>query len=164
MFPGMEICGELCRLTSTAFCGFDGAGRLKISTQFQNVPDVMDRFYWVRYSFIKIGMKLSLFIPKIFIQNHFHPKTTFIQNHFHPKTTFIQNHFHPKATFIPKPLSSKMTQHIFDGGDDNRIIREDCVQDSKKGTTLTGNVGSAMKTAYNFRRRSQHSQETCDQP
>ena len=68
----------------------------------------------VRYSFIQIGMNLALFIPKIFIQNHFHPKTTFIQNHFHPKTTFIpkplssqttviQNHFHPK------PLSSKTT-------------------------------------------------------
>ena len=38
----------------------------------------------VRYTFIHIGMKLSLFIPKMFIQNHFHPKTTFIQDHFHP--------------------------------------------------------------------------------
>ncbi len=43
----------------------------------------------VRYRFIQFGMKLSLFIPKIFFQNHFHPTTTFIQNHFHPNYTFI---------------------------------------------------------------------------
>ena len=51
-------------------------------------------------TFIQIGMKLSPFIPTIFIQNHFHPKTTFTPKPLSSKTTFIPNHFHPK------PLSS----------------------------------------------------------
>ena len=70
----------------------------------------------VRNSFIKIGMKLSLFI-----KNHFHhkplsSKTTFIKNHFHQKrlfsnTVFIRsnfhpNHFHPN-NFRQNPISSK---------------------------------------------------------
>ena len=80
----------------------------------------------VRYSFIKIVMKLSLFISKplssktTFIPNHFHPKRdNFIKNsfipkqfhpkplssqyHFHPKPLSSQCHFHPNATFIPMP-------------------------------------------------------------
>ena len=66
------------------------------------VKDILPK---VRYSFIKIGMKLSLLI------NHFHQKplsskTIFIKNHFHQKplsskTTFIKNHFRQK------PLSSE---------------------------------------------------------
>ena len=50
----------------------------------------------VRCTIIQSGMKLSLFI-----QNHFHPKSTFI-----PKPLSSQVHFHPKSTFIPSPLSS----------------------------------------------------------
>ena len=66
----------------------------------------------VRYSFIKIGMKLSLFI-----KNHFHQKplssskTTFIQNPLSSKNIFIKNHHQKplssKTTFIQNPLSSK---------------------------------------------------------
>ena len=71
----------------------------------------------VRYTFIQIGVKLALFIPK-----ELSSKTTFIPQQFHPKpvsskTTFIpkplspQNHFHPKTTFIPKPLSPQNHFH-----------------------------------------------------
>ena len=85
----------------------------------------------VRYSFIKIGMKLSLFIPKpLSSQNHVHQKplhhkpfsykpfsfkSNFTQNHFHQNpisSNFIQNHFHEKPhsstiTHCQKPFSSK---------------------------------------------------------
>ena len=68
----------------------------------------------VRYSFIKIGMSLSLCIKR-----PPSPKTTFIKNHIHQKplssnTTFIKIHFSSKTNFIrkkhhfhQKPLSSK---------------------------------------------------------
>ena len=36
--------------------------------------------FWVGCTFIQFEMKLSLSTLKIFIQNHFHPKTIFIQN------------------------------------------------------------------------------------
>ena len=55
----------------------------------------------VRYTFIQIGMKLSLFIPKIFIPNHFHPKPL------SSSTIFIP---HPKPQpqpHTPEPLDPK---------------------------------------------------------
>ena len=95
---------------------------------------VLQMFGAVRYSFIKIGMKLSpsskpLSSKTTFIKNHFHQKplsskTTFIKNHFHQKTTFIKNHFHQKpfsseaifiktifiqTIFVKIPLSSSQT-------------------------------------------------------
>ena len=53
----------------------------------------------VRYTFIKIWMKLSLFI-----KNHIHQKPHSSKN------TFIKN-FHPKYTFIPSTLSSQVHFH-----------------------------------------------------
>ena len=59
----------------------------------------------------KLGMNLALFIPKIFIQNHYHPKPlssqttpppqTHTQRPTHTHTHTHQNHFHPKTTFVP---------------------------------------------------------------
>ena len=78
----------------------------------------------VRYSFINISMKLSLFIKNHFHQKPLSSKTTFIKNRFHQKplsseTTFIRNHIHQKphsseTTFIrnhihQKPHSSETT-------------------------------------------------------
>ena len=60
------------------------------------VPQEEMRSGRIGYTFIQIGMKVALFIQKIVIQNHFHPKTTFIPKPLSSKTTFIQ-----------KPLSSQ---------------------------------------------------------
>ena len=57
-----------------------GSSRLPCSSRrffFQAaVCRLLAVFRLVRYTFIQIGMKLSLFIPKFFIQNHFHPPQT----------------------------------------------------------------------------------------
>ena len=65
----------------------------------------------VRYGFIKIRVKVVIFIKKFFIKNHFHQKplsskttftktmfirTTFIKIQFHQHFFFIKNHFHQK--------------------------------------------------------------------
>ena len=90
---------------------------------------VLQMFGAVRYSFIKIGMKLSPSSKTTFAKNHFHQKplsskTTFIKNHFHQKpfsskTIFIRSHFHQnhfrqnpissKTIFVKIPLSSSQT-------------------------------------------------------
>ena len=90
-------CPMLEWLSTTA----DQLPRINIGGEEMGGREAVQAGWRVRYSFIQIGMNLALFIPKIFIQNHFHPKTTLIQNHFHPKplsskTTFIPNHFHHK--------------------------------------------------------------------
>ena len=100
--------------TGIEFCRFASFGKLITEIKF---PDDLCHSWLVRYTFIQIEMKLSLFIPKMFTQNHFHPKTTFIQNHFHPKSTFIPNHFHPKplsskTIFIPYPKPQPQPTHL----------------------------------------------------
>ena len=98
---------------------------------------VQSSHWWsspVRYGFIKIRMKVVIFIKNHFHQKPLSSKTTFIkttfirttlikihfhQNPFSSKTIFIKNHFHQKPLssrtifiknhFHQKPLSSKTT-------------------------------------------------------
>ena len=62
---------------------------------------VKDTVPTVTFTFIQIGMKLSLFIPKIFIQNHFHPKPL------SSKTTFIPTPKPQSQPHTPELLKSK---------------------------------------------------------
>ena len=56
----------------------------------------------VSLSLWQIGMKVVLFIPKFFIQNHFHPKTTFIRK---PLSSKSINQFQKSCTSNPEPLN-----------------------------------------------------------
>ena len=80
-----------------------GAMRAEITcSNTLNAQEARDVVRWeVRYNFIKISMKLSLFV-----KNHFHQKplssnTTFIQNHFHQKPLSSKTIFEPKTQTRP---------------------------------------------------------------